>query len=346
MGKTYQAQYAEILTKLVNNPEKIVESRNGKVRSNFVELIRVDLKNEFPLMDVKKISFNNVMHELFWFSKGDSNIKYLVDNGCNIWNDDAFRYYNEKFVPKGAPILTKENFIRKVINGDTCMVSDDYCMDVYVYGDMERIYGKQWREFNGNIDQLSNCIKSLINNPNDRRLLVTAHNPSDISDNKIGLVCCHNMFQFYTIPLTIDERKKYAFNKLSLNASQLNEDELDLNNVPKYYLNCWFNLRSNDFFLGQPYNMSSYALLTHIIANIANMVPNEVVCTAIDCHLYDAHIPAANEWLRRFDDLNNTICGSELIIKRSLTSIDDFKLEDIKLIDYNPMAAIKAPLLT
>ena len=137
---------------------------------------------------------------------------------------------------------------------------------------------------------------------------------------------------------------------------------MDEHDIPKFYLNVWFNIRSNDFFLGQPYNMAAYALLCHIVANIVNMIPSQVVCTAIDCHLYEAHIPAAQEFLERYmkilDDnyigetgveqtaSDVTYCQSKLNIKRKLTSIDDVKAEDIELLNYNPQPMIKAPLLT
>jgi thymidylate synthase len=183
------------------------------------------------------------------------------------------------------------------------------------------------------------------------------------------------MFQFYTVPLSEEERETIAIERGLSSKSDLAETVgveaanaqyveriLDEHDIPKFYLNVWFNIRSNDFFLGQPYNMASYALLCHIVANIVNMIPSQVVCTAIDCHLYEAHIPAAQEFLARYEKIledyhigetgieqsasDVTYCTSKLNIIRKLTSIDDVKAEDIQLFDYNPQSYIKAPLLT
>jgi thymidylate synthase len=349
--KPYQTQYVEILNRLINNPDKNIQSRIGKVRSRFVEIIRVNLLEEFPLMDIKNIKFSNILHELLWFIKGDTSVNYLYKNNCNIWNDDAFRYYNEKYVLLGAPKLTKEEFLIRVEDKVKFYYSskdEEHCVDDYCYGDLDRVYGKQWRSFNGKTDQLQNCITTLMKNPDDRRMIVTAHNPSDIEDNIVGLPSCHNMFQFYTIPLNIFERTKIANTTYPDIITKWDEKRLDLHEIPKHYISIWFNIRSNDFFLGQPYNMASYALLLNIIANIVNMIPNEIVCTAIDCHLYEEHIPAAVEYINRYNNLHaeNLLCKSKLNIKRKLNSIDDIVVDDFELLNYSPQPFIKAPLLT
>lgn len=369
---SYQLQYADILHKLINNPRKKRPSRIGNIRSNFVELMRVDLQKEFPLMDLKKIKFSNILHELLWFIHGDTHIKYLIENGCNIWTDDAYRYYKEQqekakkqYVSLYSNIpnlngktpdeqfkpINKDEFIKLALKGKNH------------WGELDRIYGKQWREFNGKTDQLQNCINTLMTNPDDRRMIVTAHNPTDIEDEIVGLPSCHNMFQFYTIPLSFEERLKIKDERYPIDTHDLDtEEKLDRYNIPKFYLCTWFNIRSNDFFLGQPYNMASYALLTHIVANVVNMIPKEVVCTAIDCHLYEAHIDAAKTYLERFNKIMDdnhigetgietsvnclTYCKSKITIKRKLKSIDDVNADDIVLFDYNPQSFIKAPLLT
>jgi thymidylate synthase len=332
--------------------------------------MRVDLQKEFPLMDLKKMKFSNILHELLWFIHGDTHIKYLLDNECGIWTDDAYRYYKEKVDKHNkantmfpAEVISKEDFIKSAQK------------DSPIHGELDRVYGKQWREFNGKTDQLQNCINTLISNPDDRRMIVSAHNPTDLEDGIVGLPSCHNMFQFYTVPLSEEEREAIAIERglgsksdlagtVGVDAANLQYAEriLDEHKIPKFYLNVWFNIRSNDFFLGQPYNMPSYALLCHIVANIVNMIPSQVVCTAIDCHLYEAHIPAAQEFLARYEKILDdnyigetgieqtasdvTYCMSKLNIKRKLTSIDDLKAEDIELLDYNPQLFIKAPLLT
>ena len=368
MTQSYQTQYANILQRLLNNPKKERPSRVGDVYSNFVELIRVDLEKEFPLMDLKKIKFSNILHELLWFIRGDTHIQYLIENGCNIWTDDAYRYYKEKFnrltigditgelFNESFEELTKEEFIQKAKEGHA------------VFGELDRIYGKQWRHFNHKTDQLQNCINTLLTNPDDRRMIVSAHNPTDLEEGIVGLPSCHNMFQFYTMPMTIEERRRYwlettnsKYEMKDFDTEEEEQDNYDFDNVPRFKLNLWFNVRSQDMFLGNPYNVASYALLNYIVANIVNMVPSEVVCTAIDCHLYKKHIPAAEEWLKRHNEVQyeskgraigswlfeeKTFCKSILKIKRKLTSIDDVKADDFELLNYNPQSYIKAPLLT
>lgn len=364
MCQSYQSQYTRILNDLLENPLKKRPSRIGNIHGRFFEVIRVDLQKEFPLMDIKKIQFSNIVHELLWFIAGDTHIQYLINNGCNIWTDDAYRYYLEQQekmkkayigIYGELPDIDGKTPDDKFIPIDKNTFIELAKRSKNRWGELGRIYGKQWRNFNGTTDQLKNCINTLIKNPDDRRMIVTAHNPSDIEAGIVGLPSCHNMYQFHTVPLTYEERLEIKNKLYPIDTQDLDtEEKLDSYNIPKFYLNLWFNIRSNDFFLGQPYNMPSYALLLHIVANIVNMIPKEVVCTAIDCHLYEAHFDAANEYVRRYnkiiDDNNGlddvTFCKSKLNIKRRLTSIDDIKADDFELIDYHPQSYIKAPLLT
>jgi thymidylate synthase len=372
MAVSYQSQYARILNELIENPLKKRPSRIGDIHGRFVEIMRVDLQEEFPLMDIKKIQFSNIMHELLWFIAGDTHIKYLIENGCNIWTDDAYRYYKEKQESMKAEYIKiygdgadvdgkKPNDKFKPLDKETFIELAK--KEKNRWGELGRVYGKQWREFNGQTDQLQNCINTLLKNPDDRRMIVVAHNPTDIENGIVGLPSCHNMFQFHTVPLSFEERLAIKKERFPIDTQELDtEEKLDRYGIPKFYLNLWFNIRSNDFFLGQPYNMASYALLVHIIANIVNMIPKEVVCTAIDCHLYDVHFEAAQEYLRRYYKLlednyigknvnllnenDITFCKAKLNIKRKLTSIDDVNANDIELINYYPQSYIKAPLLT
>jgi thymidylate synthase len=295
--------------------------------------------------------------------RGDTNIKYLIENKCNIWTDDAYRYYKEKYsvekfrkneinyngnqmkLPYNYD-LSKERFIEKVLDEDYIQIYEpsqknnwnydherDDKLD-YIFGDLDRIYGQQWRNFNGKTDQLQNCINTLLSNPDDRRMIVTAHNPTDIEDENVGLPSCHNYFQFYTV---------------------LNEDG-------SRDLSTFVNIRSNDWFLGQPYNMAQYALLTHIIANIVGMGVGELVVNSVDAHLYHAHFDAAKIWMGRFEKIGNDHpaygeqgvhvdpyemwgCNAKLKLNH-LDDIDNIKFEDIEITDYESLGFIKASLLT
>jgi thymidylate synthase len=337
----YQTQYYNLLAELLLDPDKKVKSRNGDIHSNFVRQIRVDLRNEFPLMDIKHVSFNNIVHELLWFLSGKTNIKYLLDNKCYIWNDDAYRWYKDKFVPAGAPELTKEDFLEKV-REEECIDNDEisdvlstYTFD-YVYGDLGQVYGQQWRNFNYDFDQIEHVIETLRKNPDTRQdLIVTSQNPEDQYSGAMALPPCHNYFQFYTEPKKDSNQR---------------------------YISLYFNMRSCDFFLGNPYNVASYSLLLKMIGQLVGMEPKTVVCNMVDCHLYVLHSEAAREWMTRYENrynkyiateehfppvLNDHFGGKAIVeINPKIKSINDFKISDFKLNNYSPETPIKAPLLT
>jgi thymidylate synthase len=343
---SYQTQYRDLLSNLINHPHKVGDSRIGKINSRFAEQMRIDLTREFPLQEIKKIKFSNIVHELLWMIKGDTNIKYLVDRDCHIWTDDAYRYYKEKYVSyhkenrkrnKIPFILTKGEFVEKTLNQESLLMpilGGGY--NRYYFGDLDKVYGKQWRNFGKRgVDQLQKCIDTLLNNPDDRRMIVTAHNPSDIEDKNVGLPSCHNYFQFYTT---------------------INEDG-------SRNLSTFVNIRSNDMFLGNPYNVAQYALLTIMVAKVVGMGVNELVINSVDAHLYHAHFDAAKIWLERFHEIEDTNwvgsqggysgdyydilgCKAELNITRKLRSIDDISVDLFEITNYEPQGFIKAPLLT
>lgn len=340
---SYQAQYADITRRLMEKPKKIGDSRIGKINSNFVETIRIDLQKEFPIMDIKWIKFSNVVHELLWMLRGDTNPKYLIENGCRIWSDDAYRYYKEKYSSheKNSDIsnieLTKKEFVEKILSEDSFQTP--FIPHKYTYGDLDKIYGYNWRRFNGQTDQVQNVLNKLKENPDDRRMIIIGHNPTDLENGDVGLPSCHNYMQFYT-KVGDDGRRKLS-------------------------LHC--HIRSNDWFLGQPYNTIQYALLVHIFAKLSDMDVDELVITATDAHLYHIHFEPAKIWLDRFDWIRLTTkgygkmsnggyrniaqyidsyCKAKIEISGEQKSIDDFKFEDFVLTNYKPQKYIKAQLLT
>lgn len=348
---SYQAQYADITRRLLYNPKKTGDSRTGKINSNFVETMRIDLTKEFPIMDIKWIKFSNVVHELLWMLRGDTNPKYLIENDCHIWTDDAYRYYKEKYSPlihhrkmsrllKQIPIpfeqeISKEKFVEKVLAGEKLLSNGERLIVDYVYGNLDKIYGYQWRRFNGQTDQVQNVIDKLKTNPDDRRMIIIGHNPTDLENEEVGLPSCHNYMQFYTM-VGEDGRRKLS-------------------------LHC--HIRSNDWFLGQPYNVIQYALIIHIFAKLVDMDADELVITATDAHLYHIHFDPAKEWLRRYDEIpikqepindgrewivgKNSFCKAFLgIRKKDYKCVEDFEFEDFILENYNPQPYIKAKLLT
>lgn len=383
---------------LISNPDKKINSRVGEARSRFSEKIIIDLKKEFPLMEIKQVSFRNVVVELLWFLKGDTNIKYLVDYGCNIWNDDAYRWYNEKYVPKGAPTLSKDDFLEKVKSGEEYRVletvheaieanfgvSYDVTKHTYTYGDLDVVYGRQWRSFGGKVDQIKDVINSLKKNPDDRRMIVLGHNPADIADGVVALPACHNYMQVYTQPIPLNKRveiakereiltgdlaqlaEQYVYYKFGRRKLEITneiiadiESKLDAIGIPKRYLSIELTIRSNDFFLGNPYNIASYAILGSILAQVVGMVPHLFACEMVDCHLYEKHLDAANEWIQRFESKldhetsqshidveKQFLCKSKLVINTNKTDIDSFELGDFSVANYEHQGKIAAPLLT
>ncbi len=393
----YQISYYFALKNLIDNYDKKVQTRVGVARSLFSEKMKIDLKEEFPLMEVKQLSFKNIVVELLWFLKGDTNIKYLIENKCNIWNDDAFRWYNEKYVPKGAPSMTKEEFLEKVKNGEKYdfTISKSVAVEAnfgyeqtlldhtYTYGDLDIVYGRQWRNFGGKVDQIVQIINKLKSDPDDRRMILLGHNPADIADGNVGLPACHNYAQFYTQPMPFQERikiakqrdllegelldfaNKYVFytdfegDKMTITKEVIDQINVLLDNlgIEKRYLSTFLTIRSNDFFLGNPYNVASYAILTYLIAQCVNMKANTLSVEMVDCHLYEDHIDAAQEWLARFDEFMNTeansenintvaLCKSKLLVTADKRDIDSFVLEDFNVEGYSHGGKIVAPLLT
>lgn len=387
----YQIGYYQILSDLIDNPDKKINSRVGEARSRFSEKLTIDLKKEFPLMEIKQVSFKNVLVELLWFLKGDTNIKYLVDNNCNIWNDDAYRWYNEKYVPQGCPKLDKNTFISWVRRGlhheikETVPVAVEAnfgfnveeTKHVYTYGDLDIVYGRQWRSFGGKVDQIKDVINMLRKNPDDRRMIVLGHNPADIADGNVGLPACHNYMQFYSQPIPLNKRVEiareknllqgklaelaetyvfYKFGKRKIEITNEILDEiharLDSIKIPKRYLSLELTIRSNDFFLGNPYNIASYATLAAMIGQCTDMIPHLFSCEMVDCHLYEKHLDAAKEWIDRFQKMlenpehTSDYCSSKLHLTPDILDIDSFDLSDFHITNYKHQGKIEAPLLT
>lgn len=366
-------QYLNLVNEIL---EKGVEkdTRAGKTLSLFGKQLKFNLKEGLPMLTTKKMFAKGVIHELLWFLKGDTNIKYLVDNGVHIWDDDAYRYYltlvdkhNEAtqtepeydwFKRTAMTKLSKEEFIEKVKEGAKAGIVVDkkaYIMSSlpnafeyeYQFGDLGPIYGHQWRNWNG-IDQVKELIDKLRNNPDDRRLMISAWNVAAIPD--MALPPCHYSCQFYTKKMTIKERKQWAIdNRIEFEHydcySNPSDEEIvemfDKAGVPKRKLSCMFQMRSNDIGCGTAFNWLSYALMTHIIAQCANMDVDELIYTVGDAHIYKNHIEPLKEQLTRNPHL---YALPTLWLNPEKKNIDDFTYEDIKIIGYKSYPAIKMPL--
>ena len=372
-------QYLNLVNEIL---EKGVEkdTRAGKTLSIFGKQLKFNLKEGLPMLTTKKMFAKGVIHELLWFLKGDTNIKYLVDNGVHIWDDDAYRYYltlvdkhNEAtqtepecdwFKRTAITKLSKEEFIEKVKEGAKAWIVVDkkaYIMSSlpnafeyeYQFGDLGPVYGHQWRNWNG-IDQVKELIDKLRNNPDDRRLMISAWNVSAIPD--MALPPCHYSCQFYTKKMTIKERKQWAIdNRIEFEHydcySNPSDEEIvemfDKAGVPKRKLSCMWNQRSVDSLLGLPFNILSYAILTHIIAACANMDVDELIFSGGDVHVYKNQI---NAYVTEQKERNPHLYGLPKLVLNYKTDnnfyadIDNFKYEDIKIEGYKSYPAIKIPL--
>lgn len=254
-------QYLDLLQDILDNGVDKMDRTGVGTRSVFGRQMRFDLSKGFPLVTTKKLHLKSIIHELLWFIKGDTNIKYLQDNGVRIWNEWA-----------------DEN------------------------GDLGPVYGSQWRNWNGDgVDQLADVIERLKTNPNDRRMIVSAWNVSKISQMK--LPPCHMMFQFYV-----------ANGKLS----------------------CMLYQRSCDMFLGVPFNIASYALLTMMIAQVCGLEVGEFVHTLGDTHIYHNHFEQVKEQLS-----HTPLKLPTMKINPNVKDINDFKYEDFELVGYESYGVIK-----
>jgi thymidylate synthase len=258
-------QYLDLLKKILDEGVEKQDRTNTGTKSLFGYQMRFDLSEGFPLVTTKKVHLRSIIYELLWFLKGDTNIKYLLDNKVSIWNEWA-----------------DEN------------------------GDLGPVYGYQWRSWSaGNgehIDQITNVIESIKNNPDSRRHIVSAWNPADLEN--MALPPCHALFQFY---------------------------------VANGRLSCQLYQRSGDVFLGVPFNIASYALLTLMVAQVTDLAPGDFVHTFGDVHIYSNHIEQVNIQLQRTP---RPLPVME--INKEVKSVFDFKYEDFRLTGYDSYPAIKA----
>ena len=303
---TLDTQYQNLLGLILGTGIEKEDRTGTGTLSIFGEQIRHNMADGFPLLTTKKMAIKTMMTELKWFLKGDTNIKYLVDNGCNIWNGDAYKKYAEQLVPGfHGPWYTQEQFI------DLIKTNESFAKD---WGELGPIYGKQWTDWNG-IDQILNLINSLKKNPDSRRLMVNAWNVSEL--HEMTLPPCHYGFQVYTRPITQEEK---------------------INNPDKYRaISLIWNQRSVDTFLGLPFNIASYGMLLSLIAEEVNMVPEELIGNLGDTHLYSNHLEQA------LQQLQNEPKPNLPTLKLSNVDILNGQL-DYEILNYESYSSIKAPL--
>jgi thymidylate synthase len=375
----YQALLEDILQWGV---EKKDRTGTGTI-SVFGRQIRHKMSEGFPLLTTKKMHWNSVVTELLWFLRGDTNIKFLLDYDCHIWDGDAYKRYvthwgnpidpinYELYGPnttmncfhEDKRLYTKEEFVKQIKTDETFAKQ---------WGDLGPIYGKQWRkwkyqenewydghthypEISTSIDQISNLVQQLKTNPDSRRLMVSAWNVSELG--QMVLPPCHYGFQVYTRELSESERFNWYGNKID---SHMHHDhivqEMNQENVPTRAISLMWNQRSVDTFLGLPFNIASYGLLLEIIAKEVNMVPDELIGNLGDAHLYSNHIDQAKEQIGRTPYELPTVKITERNwymhekVKEHLgektldEKLKSYRPDCFELIGYESHPKIKAPL--
>ena len=343
--------YQNLLQDILDNGVKKEDRTGTGTISVFGRQIRHKMSEGFPLLTTKKMAWKSIVTELLWFLRGDTNIKFLVDNGCHIWDGDAYKnYFNKNKADIFHPILPQDAFINAI------KTNDEFAKE---YGDLGPIYGKQWRNWNGEyslmkgwdykkgIDQIQNLINELKTNPDSRRLMVNAWNVGEL--DQMVLPPCHYGFQVYTRELSAKERTALGSNgstRLYDSIKEGNYETIDADvemhkvcdeaGVPKRAISLMWNQRSVDTFLGLPFNIASYGLLLEMIADELEMIPDELIGNLGDTHLYLNHIEQAKEQINR--------TPYELPTVHIRDGIESFMPDDIILENYISHPTIKAPL--
>jgi thymidylate synthase len=309
--------YLELCRYILENGTKKEDRTGTGTISIFGYQMRFNLQEGFPLLTTKRVPFRLIVSELLWFLKGDTNLRYLLENNNHIWDEWGFQKWVESDEYEGPNMTNfsirtqkdeefKRTYLEQLkIYQDKVLHDDDFAQE---FGDLGKVYGKQWRSWEGAdgkvYDQIQYIIDEIKVNPDSRRLLCNAWSASELKNQQ--LPPCHYAFQFYVLD-----------GKLS----------------------CMFNMRSNDVFLGLPFNIASYALLTHLIAHECGLEVGELIYTGADVHIYSNHIEQIQTQLSRVPRELPT-----LKLNSEVENIFDFEIEDIELIGYNPHGPIKAPV--
>ncbi len=300
--------YCDLLREILGHGTKKTDRTGTGTISRFGTQMRFNLKEGFPLLTTKKMPFRMIAGELLWFINGDTRLRTLLAQNIHIWDEWPFKHYLiANKLP--MPVVNSEDWKSQMKDFTDKILSDDEFSTTW--GNLGPVYGKQWRDWKTttgkSIDQLKIAVETIRKNPDSRRIIVTAWNPEDIEEMaKAGLPPCHCLFQFF---------------------------------VANGELSCQLYQRSCDTFLGVPFNIASYALLTIMMAHVTGLKPGEFIWTGGDTHLYLNHLDQVQEQLAR-----EPRQVPQLKLNTSATELWDFKIEDFELIGYDPHPAIKAPI--
>lgn len=357
-------QYLDLLNDIMANGTWKDPARENLPRtlSLFGTRMEFDMKDGFPLLTTKKMHYKAIIVELLWFLKGDTNIKYLIDNDCNIWNQDAYRWYlkfmNTMVEPDYDFLIddpnnnslrkfTLEEFADVVKHSSKMPVSDNG----YTLGDLGKVYGHQWRNQNG-VDQIAKVIERLKKEPEGRYAILDAWNPADF--DQMALPPCHILYQFNATEIPFIERWTSVEELYDTKAgypgamaedikdgNELNE-ALKLFNIPIYNVDLQMYQRSVDTLLGAPFNIASGALLLNIIARIVGMQPNRLIWIGGDTHIYENHMDAVAEQLTRIPTELPRLSIAPHI--NDLQSLNELCIDDFAILGYVAQSKIVGKL--
>ena len=346
---TLDKKYQQLLSDIIEfGVEKKDRTGTGTI-SEFGHQIRHKMSEGFPILTTKKMAWKQIVSELLWFLTGQNNISFLLKHNNHIWDGDAYKRYQRVWNYDLDEPLPMKEFIERI------KTDNEFAK---VWGNLGPIYGKQWRQWNssnGKIDQIHDLVTSLKDNPDSRRLMVSAWNVGEL--DQMVLPPCHYGFQVYTRELSESERFDWYGNKIG---SHMHHDhivqEMNEKNVPTRALSLMWNQRSVDTFLGLPFNIASYGLLLEIIAKEVNMVPDELIGNLGDTHLYLNHIEQAKEQIGRTPYELPTVKITERNwymhekVKEHLgektldEKLKSYRPDCFELIGYESHPKIKAPL--
>lgn len=365
---TLDQKYKDMLRHILKNGRIKTDRTGTGTISVFDYTITHNMSDGFPLLTSKKMYWKGIVHELLWFLSGSTNIKYLVENDCHIWDGDAYKAYSAKITKMieswdagydhvlktqadGCRPFSKEKFV------DMVKTDPEFAK---IWGELGPIYGAQWRNWGGKnqafkmkdvmgndfpnqepikgVDQIQNLISELKENPDSRRLMVNAWNVGEIGN--MTLPPCHYGFQCYTYEMGFDERLGEwlrSIGKSQYYGEDITSEKLDELNFPKRKLSLKATIRSNDIFLGNPYNLASYGLLLIMLGKEVNMIPDDLIISIGDAHIYLNHVEQCKIQLER-----ETFPLPQVVI--SNRPIFDIGFDDIRLVDYKSAPVLKGEL--
>ena len=357
-----EEQYLDLLKEVLASGTRKDDRTGTGTISLFGKQIRHDMSLGFPAITTKKLAFKTMATELTWFLRGDTSIKYLVDRNCHVWDGDAYKAFCDSHTtagnPNGKALAEQLNSVVPIGHSLKSFIEEIKNNNEFAkkWANLGKIYGHSWRNWNGQlgnnegIDQIKDVVLGLKSNPDSRRLLVSAWNPTDVKDDNTVLPPCHYGFQLYTRKLNQKERYDIWFKQNYETGLEYNPD-----NTPDYdyemyeptptrAISLMWNQRSADLALGIPFNIASYALLLEVVAKEVGMIPDELIGTIGDAHIYSDHVDGVKTQLQREPLELPRLEINDNVKWKTGDVLPYYQTSDFKLVGYQSHPKIKFPL--